>query len=78
VVSTGGAYPAVSLNTTNPAGIGRISSNRFHEKLHSAQSRLTIKSPLEWIGVASFVRCVLQQDDSLQQPFWHPESLALE
>jgi hypothetical protein len=63
------------MDSIDPVGIGRMSSSRLNEKLPSTESSLTIKPPLECNGAASFRRWVLQQDEFLQQPFWHPESL---
>jgi hypothetical protein len=78
VASTGGAYPAAPLGSANSVGTGRTRNRWFNEKVHPNQSRLTSRGLLEWIGVASFLRCVLQQHVFLQQPFWQPESLVLE
>ena len=45
VARTGGAYPTVSLASTNPVGIGRMRTGRLNEKLDSTQSRLISRAP---------------------------------
>ena len=62
----------VSMDSTDPAGIGRMSNSRLNKKLPSTQSNLAIKLPLEYDGAASFGRWVLQQAEFLQQPFLTP------
>jgi hypothetical protein len=66
------------MDSTDPAGIGRMSNSRLNKKLPSTQSNLAIKLPLEYDSAAYFGRWVLQQEEFLQQPFWHPESLVPE